>query len=282
MKKGLVMEGGAMRGMFTAGVTDVFLENNICFDGAVGVSAGAVFGCNFKSRQKGRAIRYNKRFCNDKRYCSLSSLIKTGDLYNAKFDYDTLPNELDKFDYDAFEQNPMDFYVVATDADTGSPVYHKCTDGRGVDMEWMRASASMPALSNLVHIEGLKLSDGGTSDSVPFQFLKDKGYEKIVVICTQPKGYRKEKNKMLPFLRLALRKSPALLEALNTRHLMYNRTMDELDKAEESGELLIIRPSVSLNIKPGEKNPEELERVYQEGVRVGKAMLNKVIEFLKD
>ena len=147
MTPGLVMEGGAMRGMFTAGVIDILMENNIEFDGAIGVSAGASFGCNFKSRQIGRVIRYNKRFCRDKRYCSLSSLIKTGDLYGAEFCYRTLPDELDLFDVKTYSANPMPFYVVVTECDSGRPVYRAINKGDHEDLDWMRASASMPVVS---------------------------------------------------------------------------------------------------------------------------------------
>lgn len=164
---GLVMEGGAMRGLFTAGVIDVFLENDITFSAAVGVSAGAAFGCNFKSRQNGRVLRYNKRFCNDKRYCSFESLVKTGDLYGADFCYREIPEVLDPFDNDAFEQNPMAFYVVATNVYTGEPVYKRLDKVDGDCYEWMRASASMPMVSRPVKVGGYTLLDGGMSDSIP-------------------------------------------------------------------------------------------------------------------
>ena len=146
-----------MRGMFTCGVIDVFMEEGITFDGAAGISAGACFGCNFKSRQIGRPIRYNKRYSRDPRYCSLRSLLKTGDLYGADFCYRELPEVLDPFDYGAFAENPMIFYIGATDVDTGKPVYHKCSDGKDLDMQWIRASASMPLVSRTVEIGGRKL-----------------------------------------------------------------------------------------------------------------------------
>jgi len=280
MKRGLVLEGGAMRGMFTAGILDVLMDEGVVVDGAIGVSAGAVFGCNYKSKQRGRAIRYNKRFAGDKRYCSFSSLIKTGDLYNAKFDYDELPNKLDPFDYDTFTSNPMEFIAVATDADTGEAVYHKCTTGRGEDMQWLRASASMPALSNLVEIDGRRLSDGGTADSVPLKYFESLGYDRIIVILTQPKGFVKEKNKMLPLLRFLLRKTPKLIEALESRHLRYNETTAYIEEKEAKGEILVLRPKAALNIKAGEKDPEELERVYQMGVEEGKERLGEIKAFL--
>ena len=144
-KTGLVLEGGAMRGMFTCGVIDVLMENGIRFDGAAGISAGAVFGCNYKSRQIGRPVRYNKNYCKDPRYCSDRSLIKTGDLYGADFCYRELPDVLDPFDRETFKNDPMEFYIGATDVKTGKAVYHKCTDGGEDDLLWMRASASMPS-----------------------------------------------------------------------------------------------------------------------------------------
>ena len=152
MKTALIMEGGAMRGMFTCGVMDVLMENGITFDGAAGISAGACFGCNFKSGQIGRPIRYNKEYCRDPRYCSFRSLILTGDLYNADFCYRELPEVLDPFDREAFAKNPMAFYVGATDVETGECVFHRCTDGSGEDMLWFRASASMPVVSRPVRI----------------------------------------------------------------------------------------------------------------------------------
>ena len=169
MKKGLIMEGGAMRGMFTAGVIDVLMENKIIFDGAIGVSAGAAFGSNIKSGQIGRAIRYNLKYCRDKRYCSLYSLFKTGNLYGADFCYRILPTKLDIFDTKSFNKNPMEFYAVCTDVLTGKPVYKKIDAMEENYLEWFRASASMPLVSEIVKIGDLSLLDGGISDSVPLQ-----------------------------------------------------------------------------------------------------------------
>lgn len=171
MKTGMVLEGGAMRGLYTAGVLDVLMENGIYTDGAVGVSAGAAFGCNYKSRQIGRSLRYNCKYCRDPRYISLLSLIRTGDLYNAQFCYYEIPEKLDPFDTAAFAASPMEFYVVATDVTTGKPAYHLCRDGGRDDIEWMRASASMPLVSRVVEIGGGLYLDGGISDSIPLEWF---------------------------------------------------------------------------------------------------------------
>ncbi len=281
MKKGLVMEGGALRGMFTAGVLDVFMENNIAFDGAVGVSAGAVFGCNFKSRQIGRAIRYNMEYCNDKRYAGWGSWFRTGNFYNVQFDYEEIPKRLDIFDTDAYKKNPMEFYVVVTDAVRGIPVYKKLMEGDDRDILWMRASASMPMLSRMVHIDGGKYCDGGTSDSIPLRFFEKIGYEKNVVITTQPKGYVKEKNSLMPLLKIGCLKYPKLIGALKTRHTMYNEQIAYIEKAEKEKRAFVIRPPEALEIGVGERNKAELWRVYQIGRREGMRVLSEVVSFLE-
>ena len=280
MKTGIVLEGGAMRGLFTAGVLDVFMENGITFDAAVGVSAGAVFGCNLKSHQIGRSIRYNKRFCRDKRYVSFIHWILTGDLYPVEFCYKTLPWEIDIFDRETYEKDPMEFYVTVTNVQTGKPEYVKCEKGDEDDLKWFQASASMPVFANPVLIGDTLYSDGGTSDSVPLKFFEETGYDKIVVVTTQPKGYRKSKYKGLKLIKIILRKYPKLYEAMENRHIMYNETMDYIDKQEAAGKILVIRPTTKLKVKPAETNPDELERTYQNGREVGGKVLDSVKEFI--
>ncbi len=269
-----------MRGMFTCGVIDVFLEEGIAFDGAAGISAGACFGCNFKSRQIGRPIRYNKRYSRDPRYCSLRSLLKTGDLYGADFCYRELPEVLDPFDYGAFAENPMAFYVGAADVDSGEIAYHLCTDGGKRDMLWMQASASMPMVSRIVEVDGRRLLDGGIVDPVPYRFMEQQGYDRNVYILTQPRGYRKEKSRALPLMRLALRGTPKMVEAMARRHEVYNCQMAEIDQKEARGEILVIRPPESLGISRTEHDPEALERVYQTGRAAAKQALPAVRAFL--
>ncbi|MCR5557475.1 MAG: patatin family protein [Butyrivibrio sp.] len=276
MKKGLVMEGGAMRGMFTCGVIDVLMENDISFDGAIGVSAGATFGINIKSHQIGRAFRYNRKYCTDKRYHSIRSLLTTGDIYNVQFCYDELPYKLDKWDIEAFEANPMEFYCVATDAKTGKAVYHKCTDGKKEDIEWIRASASMPIVSRPVEIDGGVYLDGGSSDSIPLKFMEDKGYDDILVIETQPVDYVKSPQKFMPLVRMTLRKYPEMIKCLERRHFMYNEEKRYIREKELKGEIKVIRPKAPLNISPIEKDPAELERVYQLGRAAGEEYIKSL------
>lgn len=278
-KKGLILEGGAMRGLFTAGVMDVLMENNITFDGAIGVSAGAVFGCNYKSHQIGRVLRYNTKFCKDPRYASFRSLLKTGDLYGAEFCYHELPNKLDPFDTDTYKKNPMEFYVVCTDLKTGKPVYHNCLTGDETDITWMRASASMPMVSRVVEVNGYQLLDGGIADSIPIRKFQELGYNKNVIVLTQPLDYIKHKNKILPLLRIALRKYPEVIHALEVRHNMYNQTTAYVRLLEQQGDVCVIRPEASLNIKQVEHDPAELKRVYDLGRKVGEAKLTEVQAF---
>ncbi len=280
MKTALILEGGAMRGMFTCGVTDVFLENGVEFDGMAGISAGAVFGCNFKSRQPGRAIRYNMRYGRDPRYCSLRSLLKTGDLYGVDFCYHQIPDVLDPFDRAAFRENPMAFYVGATDVATGEAVYHRLDDGGDGDIRWMQASASMPLVSRPVRIDGRRLLDGGIVDAVPFAYMEKLGYDRNVAVLTQPKGYRKKPARGMMLFKLGLRRTPAVAEAMARRHERYNAQMDAIDAREAAGTLLVIRPPEPLGISRTESDPDQLERVYQLGREQGTRRLEAVRGYL--
>ncbi len=280
MKTGLIMEGGAMRGLFTCGVADVFMENGITFDGAIGVSAGAVFGCNYKSCQIGRPLRYNKKYCRDWRYCSVRSLLWTGDLFGADFCYHELPDKLDPFDRNAFRENPMEFYVVATDIQSGKPVYHLCIDGGELDIAWMRASASMPLASRIVKINGLELLDGGIADPVPYRYMEELGYDRNVMILTQPGGYYKKRTGLLPALRIIEKRYPMLIQAMEQRHILYNQQMAEIRRREQCGEAVVIRPPELLKIGHISHNPEELERVYRVGRKTAEERLPEIRDYL--
>ena len=279
MKKGLVLEGGAMRGLWTAGVTDVMMEHDICPDGLIGVSAGAAFGCNYKSRQIGRAIRYNTRFAKDPRYSGWKSLLKSGNYFNAEFGYHVVPYEYDIFDIETFEKDPLEFTVVCTDVETGAAVYHQMDHVDYDELEWLRASASMPLASKVVEVQGHKLLDGGVSDSIPLEYYEQQGYDRNVVILTQPLGYQKEHNKLMPLMRLALRKYPRFLKALDERHLMYNQELEYVAEAERQGRCLVIRPDGPIPIGHLSHDPQQMRLVYDMGRKVGERYIDHIKEF---
>ena len=279
MKKGLVLEGGAMRGLFTAGIIDVMMEAGIEPDGLIGVSAGAAFGCNYKSRQPGRAVRYNIRFARDRRYCSWWSWLTTGNLYNAEFGYHIIPTQLDLFDDKAFEENPMAFYAVCTDVETGTAYYKKLEKSNQLTYDWIRASASMPFASKIVELEGRKVLDGGVADSIPLEYFENIGYERNVVILTQPEGFVKEHNRLMPLMRVVLRHYPKMIEAMDTRHLMYNRELEYVRQAEQAGRCLVIRPDEKLPIGHISHDPEEMRRIYDIGRQAGEKHIDAISHF---
>ena len=270
-----------MRGLFTAGIIDVMMEAGVEPDGLIGVSAGAAFGCNYKSRQPGRAIRYNTRFAKDPRYSGLRSLIKSGDYFNAEFGYHIVPKQYDIFDVEAFEQNPMAFIVVCTDVLTGKAVYHKMEHVDFDELEWLRASASMPLASKVVEVGGRKLLDGGVADSIPLEYFESIGYERNVVILTQPAGFVKEPNKLMPLMKIGLRKYPNMIEAMATRHLMYNRELEYVREAEREGRCLVIRPDEKLPIGHICHDPEKMRRVYEIGRRMGERYIDRIKDFYR-
>ena len=283
MKYGLVLEGGAMRGLFTAGVIDILMENDIKLDAAVGVSAGAAFGCNYKSGQIRRAIRYNTRFCKDKRYCSTLSLIKTGDLFGAEFCYHTIPEKLDIFDVEAFNASPVDFWVVCTDITTGKAVYHKCGPINYDELEWIRASASMPVAARIVEVGGYRLLDGGVSDSIPLKFMESRGCEKNVVVLTQPRDYVKKPASGMTLMKLKYgRKYPELVKAAENRHKMYNSELKYIRSAEQERRAFVIAPPEALPVGHVEHDPDVMREVYRIGRRTAERCLDQLKAFLEE
>lgn len=280
MKKGMVLEGGGMRGLFTAGILDVLMENGVTVDGAIGVSAGAAFGCNMKSGQIGRALRYNLRFCNDKRYCSLRSLVRTGNLFNADFCYRVVPEQLDVFDTAAYEKDPMEFYVVATDVRDGHAVYHRCDRIGNDGYEWFRASASMPLVSKPVEIGGRKYLDGGIADSIPLAFFEAMGYEKNLVILTRPRSYVKKPNRLLPLMRPALLRYPKVYAAMKRRPQSYNRTLRYISKREREGSVMVLCPDAPLEVSRTDRDPKRLQAVYDQGRALAEKKLAQIKAFL--
>ena len=269
MKRGLVLEGGAMRGLFTAGVLDVLMERGVRFDGMIGVSAGACFGCNYKSGQIGRVIRYNKRFARDPRYCSWTSLLKTGDLFGGDFCYRELPMVLDVFDAAAFAANPMEFHIVVTDCATGKAVYKRLDAADETAFRWIQASASMPIVSRPVAIDGREYLDGGLSDGIPLRYFEGIGYERNLVITTRPHGYRKFPKRRIGLIRPFLRRHPAVFNALKTRHIWYNAALEYIDSRVAAGKAVLISPKEPLDISRVCHDPERMQRVYDVGRKAG-------------
>ncbi len=280
MKTGLVLEGGAMRGLFTAGVIDVMMENSLTFDGLIGVSAGSSFGCNYKSMQPGRVLRYNIRFRKDPRYMGLRTLLRTGNLVGAEFAYHTMPLELDLFDIKTFEQNPMQFHLVCTDADTGLPFYYRMDKVDYNSLEWLRASASMPIVTRPVKVDnGRSMLDGGISDSIPLKYFQSIGFTRNVVVLTQPRHYLKAPVSEWLF-RILMPHHPQIAAAMGRRHDMYNAQLEYIRQQETLGDTFIIAPPTTLPIKRVETNPDKMTAVYHTGRETCAAIMPRLKTFL--
>lgn len=270
-----------MRGMFTAGVLDSWMGEQISFDGIVGVSAGALFGINAPAGQKGRAIRYNLKYIRDKRYMGLRSLLTTGNLINADFAFYEVSSKLDVFDEAAFQRSGVDFYAAVTDLHTGAPEYIRITEPFR-QMEVLRATSAMPYVSRPVELDGRFYLDGGVSDSIPVHFCKSLGYDKTVLVLTRPLEYRKERPAawLQRFNRLYYHRYPAFVESLNRRWEVYNRQVEEIIGMEQRGELFVVRPNGPLPIRRVEKDPAKLQAVYDLGAEAGRASLSGLKEYL--
>lgn len=276
----LVLEGGAMRSMFTAGVLDSWLDHQLSFTAGVGVSAGAAFGVNYKSRQKGRVLRYNLRFAGKPYYASWRSWRRSGNLYARDFCYHIIPDRLDPFDKKTFQANPMQFWSVATDAETGQANYHLLKDAGYADLEWIRASASIPFFAHPVAIGGHFYFDGGVSDSIPLHFAQ-KRYDRVVLLLTQPADYRKGKDHLWPIEKTVLHKYPAILAKIKTRSHDYNACLNEIARLEKAGKIVVIRPKKALDIGTLESDRDQLKRVYELGLTAGEESYQFVREFVK-
>lgn len=280
MKHGLVLEGGGLRGLFTAGIMDVMMEAGIQFDGVVGVSAGACFGCNYKSKQPGRVLRYNLRYAHNPRYCSLWSMLTTGGIFGPEFAYHTLPRLLDVFDTETFSNNPMEFHLVATDVDTGQAVYRRFDRFSNEMYEWILASSSMPIVSRVVEIEGLRLLDGGIADSIPLRYFQQQGFGRNVVVLTQPADYRKGPLKHLGIIRRMLKAYPVLVEAWERRHEMYNAELSYIDEQQKAGNAMILCPPTTLPIRRVSHSRSAMRKAYQLGRTMATEKLDDLRTFL--
>lgn len=278
MKTCLVLEGGALRGIYTAGVLDVLLENHVEIDTVIGVSAGALFGINYVSKQKGRCLRYNLENAKNKHYMGFYSWLTTGNIMNEEFCFHKLIYETDPFDFETFNQSKKKFYAVVTNIETGKPEYIQIKDSKK-DMEYLRASGSMPLVSKVVEINGKKYLDGGVADSIPYVWAKENGYDRIIVVETRPIDYVKNESNMTPF-KMKYKKYPNLIKTLQERPRVYNETT-KLIREEEGKNCFVIRPSRLVNIKRIEHDKRKIQEMYDLGVEDAKNALKNLIKYIQ-
>jgi predicted patatin/cPLA2 family phospholipase len=276
----LILEGGGMRGIHTAGILDYFLDKKLEFPAVFGVSAGAIHALNYIARQRGRSLRVNMNYMNDKRYMGMRTLMKTGDLVGVKFCYQTIPEELDLFDYEMFANNPSKLYVVVSNLETGEAEYIECKNAKK-DLGYVRASASLPLISRIVGIRGKKLLDGGICDSIPVKQAEEMGYHHNVAILTREEGYVKEQIPTLKMMRGAYRKYPKFVEAAANRHIKYNETTQWIKEQEEAGKLFVIRPKEPIAIGRLERNLDKMQEVYDAGYALAEEIYPALMEYLK-
>lgn len=279
MKTGLVLEGGAKRGIYTAGVLDVLLEHGVLADGVIGVSAGAIHGCSYASLQAGRSIRYNMKYGNDYRFMSFKSWLLTGSVVDTRFCYHELPEKLDVFDNDAFMKSGIEFYAVCSNLETGRPEYIRCHD-MFAEIDVLRASASLPLVSEIVETGGMKLLDGGITDSIPLKASQRLGFERNIVVLTRPAGYRKKPAHLQWLTAWVYRRYPRFVEAFRRRHEMYNAELDYVEQQEKAGKILVLRPSRTVKVAKMEQNLERVKEMYDLGRQDAEAVLEKIKRYM--
>ncbi|MBQ9156571.1 MAG: patatin family protein [Eubacterium sp.] len=275
----LILEGGGMRGVYTAGVLDAFLEKDVEFSGIYGVSAGSCHAGSYISKQYGRAFRVNVNYLDDPRYLSAKSFLKTGNLFGADMLYSQIPNVYDPFDYETFRQYQGKFYAVVTNVDTGEAEYIRIRD---LDRQmWaVRASSSLPLISKTIVVKGRSYLDGGIADSIPIRRSIRDGNEKNVVILTRDADYRKEPNKLIPLARLRYPRSKQFVDRMEDRHIRYNETIDFLKEEEAAGRVFIIQPREQVAVGRLEKDREKLTALYEEGLKDGRESMERMINYL--
>ena len=281
IEAGLVVEGGGMRGVYTAGVLDYFMEKNLYFDDCYGVSAGACHISSYVSKQIGRSMKVTLDYINDKRYCSINSLIKTGDMFGVEMLYDIIPNKLELYDYETFNKFKGNFYSVVTNCKTGKAEYIKIKDMKK-DIIAVRASSSLPLLSRIVEINGKEYLDGGITDSIPIKKSIKDGHKKNVVILTRDKTYRKSKPKFLSLLKFKYKKYPNLVKAIENRYKIYNETLDFLEEEKAKNKVFIIQPKLPVKISRIEKDKDKLKALYDQGYEDAKELYEDLMKFLEE
>lgn len=278
-KIGLILEGGGMRGIYTAGVLDFFIDKNIEVDLVVGVSAGGCHAASYLSKQYKRAFHSNVDYLNDKDYISFRNLIKNGSIFGMELMFDKIPNELYPYDHEAFYNSKSKFTVVATNCETGEAEYFHLKDMKK-DIMYLQASCSIPMFANIVEVDGYKLVDGGVADSIPIEYALKQGCNKNIVILTRDKTYRKNKVKFLSLIKRKYIKYPKLVKSIANRHLNYNKSLDLIKSLEDKKDILVIRPKSPVKVSQIEKNVNKLTDLYNEGYNDAKDSYEKIIEFL--
>lgn len=277
----LVLEGGGMRGAYTAGILDALLDEGLQFGGYAGTSAGATHLCNYLSEQRERNFRLDTIHSQDKRYMSLGNWIRTGNYFDLKFCYHTVPEVIDPFDFETFRKNAAisDFYAAATNVETGEAEHLIVRDLR-TQMDAIRSSSSLALVSSLVHYEGKKMFDGNTADSIPFEFMDSIGYKKQVVVVTRPAGYQKSPNALVPLYKLVYRRYPKFVEAVANRYLRYNKCLKTLATWEKAGRVFVFRPSVNMKIGRVEKDASKITALYALGLSDAQKRMGELKKFL--
>ena len=277
---GLILEGGGMRGIYTAGVLDAFLDKDIEFSSIYAVSAGACHACSYISKQRNRAFRIGVDYLDDPRYCGWRSFLKTGDIFGADFSYEKIPNVLEPFDYETFDRYKGKFYAVVTNVETGQPEYKRITDAER-QLWAVRASASLPLVSRTIAVNGKFYLDGGVSDSIPIRKSVEDGNDKNVVVLTRDASYRKEANPLMPLMKLRYPGKKEFLDTAETRHIHYNEVLSFLEEEEKAGRVFIIRPEYQVAVKRIEKDREKLEELYRQGYEDGMRRMDDMIAYLE-
>ena len=277
---GLILEGGGMRGMYTVGVLDYFMKKDIYFKDCFGVSAGANHGCSYCSKQKGRALKIAMRYLEKKQYASVTAMLLTGNFFDKNFHLETVPKQLVPFDYDAADKNPMNFYAVVTEMETGRPMY-KRIDNMREDMDWIWASGCLPLFARMVEINGRHYMDGGISDSIPVKESVRRGNAKNVLVLTRDKEYHKTQEKTMPIVKMVYHKYPQFINTMEQRPELYNETLEYILREEEAGRLFVIRPKEPVTVGRLEKNRDALKKLCKQGYDDAKEAYEALLQYMQ-
>ncbi len=279
MKTALILEGGGMRGLYTAGVLDILMKNDIYTDVAVGVSAGALFGINYKSKQPGRVLRYNLKYAGNPSYTGWKSLVKTGNLMNKEFWFEDIPFKLDPMDCETYRNNKTEFHAVITNLKNGKAEYKSIFDLENEEcMEYLRASGSLPFCSKPVVVKGVPYLDGGIADSIPLKEYFENGYKKAIVVLTRPENYRK--NGGIHGAGAFYKKYPEFVKTLSNRNKVYNEQCDYVESLEKEGKIVVLRPSEFVDISRTETDRKIMQQMYDLGIKDAENKLNDIIDYL--